>query len=589
VSAPVLLTKAPLAEAISRSENVDITLDAPSVRTASFAIAIAVEKGLNGRVQVEKKVLDYLDSHSTTPLPRCERVETPTGFALPPGTLRLTDGGKDMEHGGRTVLPDLGASDHGYPASGPLVAVSGKSLPQPEYAGEKPAPFRRTPSPSDGAAEWQSTALASSAAPGLDMATDELVRTAVSDHKAVKPAPPENGPKLTQMPTDSVLSATLPTNDNTLFFHAFSLSNDHGTRATPKNVSRVRHDRFPHPNPLPEGEGDVERATRDFHRNGATETESLARVTSPAPALDPKANGVAGAAAPEHKPTRVVSPESGPKLTPTSTDSVPYATPASNPHARCEAARRFAEVVATVSDGNRASPSPSHRGSQTIDREGLAEVEPGKHIANATRNNISQEPAHPEPHISPREHMHSPVLAQGEQHADPRPETVPAVGRTLQVSGGSASSPSTLGLPEVCAKQWSDGLGNQIRLMLHRQSPVVELKLNPPELRSLKVRIALDKDATNIQFIVHDLAAKDMLEDALPRLRTLLHDVGVNLQDVGVRERTSGEQQHNAHSGFAEDRDEEFTEGEGSSGEQASKEFARPAADTTDRGIDAYA
>jgi hypothetical protein len=479
VSAPVLLTKAPLAESISRSENVDITLDAPSVRTASFAIA--VEKGLHGRVRVEKKVLDYLDSHSAAPLSHCERVETPTGFALPPGILRLTDGGKDMEHGGRTVLPDLGASDRGYPSSHLLAATSGKNLPQPECTGEKPAPFLRTPPPSDGAAEWESIALASSAAPGLDMATDELVRTVVSDHKALKPAPPENGPKLTQMPTASV----------------------------------------------------------------------------------------------------------------------PHATPASNPHARREATRRFGEVVATVSDGSRANPSPSNRSSQTderveatqIDREGLAEAEPGKRIANATRNNISQKPAHPEPHISPREHMHSPVLAQGEQHADPCPETAPAVGRTLQGSGGSASCPSasTLALPEVSAKQWSDGLGNQIRLMLHRQSPVVELKLNPPELRSLEVRIALDKDAANIQFIVHNLAAKDMLEGALPRLRTLLHDVGVNLQDVGIRERTSGEQQHNAHSGFAEDRDKEFTEGEGSSGEQAGKGFARPDADTTDRGIDAYA
>jgi hypothetical protein len=44
-------------------------------------------------------------------------------------------------------------------------------------------------------------------------------------------------------------------------------SNDHGACATPKNVSRVRHDRFPHPNPHPEGGGYVERATRDFHRN----------------------------------------------------------------------------------------------------------------------------------------------------------------------------------------------------------------------------------------------------------------------------------------------------------------------------------
>jgi len=47
--------------------------------------------------------------------------------------------------------------------------------------------------------------------------------------------------------------------------------NDHGARATPNSVSRMRHDRFPHPNPLPEGEGVVEHATRDFHRNDTEE------------------------------------------------------------------------------------------------------------------------------------------------------------------------------------------------------------------------------------------------------------------------------------------------------------------------------
>jgi CRISPR-associated protein Cas6 len=47
--------------------------------------------------------------------------------------------------------------------------------------------------------------------------------------------------------------------------------NDHSARATPENMSRGRRDRFPHPNPLPEGGGVVERATRDFHRNDTEE------------------------------------------------------------------------------------------------------------------------------------------------------------------------------------------------------------------------------------------------------------------------------------------------------------------------------
>jgi pSer/pThr/pTyr-binding forkhead associated (FHA) protein len=42
--------------------------------------------------------------------------------------------------------------------------------------------------------------------------------------------------------------------------------NDHGVSATPETVSRCRHDRFPHPGPLPVGEGDRVCATRDFHR-----------------------------------------------------------------------------------------------------------------------------------------------------------------------------------------------------------------------------------------------------------------------------------------------------------------------------------
>jgi len=44
-----------------------------------------------------------------------------------------------------------------------------------------------------------------------------------------------------------------------------SSAHDHGAHATPKNESRGPHDRFPHPDPLPEGEGDQERARRDFH------------------------------------------------------------------------------------------------------------------------------------------------------------------------------------------------------------------------------------------------------------------------------------------------------------------------------------
>jgi len=45
----------------------------------------------------------------------------------------------------------------------------------------------------------------------------------------------------------------------------FMLGNGHGASATREIVGRGRHDRFPQPGPLPEGEGDPERTARDFH------------------------------------------------------------------------------------------------------------------------------------------------------------------------------------------------------------------------------------------------------------------------------------------------------------------------------------
>jgi hypothetical protein len=52
-------------------------------------------------------------------------------------------------------------------------------------------------------------------------------------------------------------------------------SNGHGVSATPENVSRCCHDRFLHPGHLPEGEGDSERAARDFHGNTRLATSEL--------------------------------------------------------------------------------------------------------------------------------------------------------------------------------------------------------------------------------------------------------------------------------------------------------------------------
>jgi len=219
------------------------------------------------------------------------------------------------------------------------------------------------------------------------------------------------------------------------------------------------------------------------------------------------------------------------------------------------------------------------------------EAEPKKDILDVARNGMSEKSSYLRSLASLREREQGLVPARSEHRGDARPETVPAIGPGPQALGGDrlpSAAPMSIPSP-VATAEWLGGLGNQIRWMISHQSPVAELKLSPPGLGNMEIRIALDKDAASIQFVVHDLAAKNRVEEALPRLRALLGDVGVNLQDVGVEGRTGSEHRHNAHSGLTAGPDESFTKGTGKSRDESGQEDAVPRAHAADRMIDAYA
>lgn len=178
------------------------------------------------------------------------------------------------------------------------------------------------------------------------------------------------------------------------------------------------------------------------------------------------------------------------------------------------------------------------------------------------------------------------------QHGDAGHEAASAVVRGSQAHGVVGSSPTASALtpPSFSAAELPDGLDNQIRWMIKGQSSLAELKLNPAELGSLEVKIAVDKDTTNIHFLVHNAAAKEMVENALPRLRALLGNVGVNLQEVSVSDRNAGEQQQNAQSGFGDGHQQGYGKNDGRSQMEADGGlFAAPVGAISDRMIDAFA
>lgn len=88
---------------------------------------------------------------------------------------------------------------------------------------------------------------------------------------------------------------------------------------------------------------------------------------------------------------------------------------------------------------------------------------------------------------------------------------------------------------------WAEEVGNRVTWMLGRAESKAELVLTPPHLGKVEVSINLNGDQTTAQFVAATQAARDALEQAMPKLREILAQSGISLGQTNVS--TSGEQQ----------------------------------------------
>lgn len=93
----------------------------------------------------------------------------------------------------------------------------------------------------------------------------------------------------------------------------------------------------------------------------------------------------------------------------------------------------------------------------------------------------------------------------------------------------------------------SDGqqqLGEKIRWMVNARNTMAEIRLDPPELGSMQVRVNVAGDAASVSFVVQSQQAKDALADAMPKLRDMLSEQGIELGDAQVRKDSSSGQEN---------------------------------------------
>ncbi|MCP1338458.1 flagellar hook-length control protein FliK [Idiomarina sp. M1R2S28] len=99
----------------------------------------------------------------------------------------------------------------------------------------------------------------------------------------------------------------------------------------------------------------------------------------------------------------------------------------------------------------------------------------------------------------------------------------------------------------------SQKLQERINIMMSRNIQRADIRLDPPELGSVHIRVNMSGEQASVQFQAQTQQARDALETTMPRLREMLEQQGINLADTQVGEqskeggRTAGGQAGGAH------------------------------------------
>ncbi|MGQ9659021.1 MAG: flagellar hook-length control protein FliK, partial [Thermochromatium sp.] len=122
--------------------------------------------------------------------------------------------------------------------------------------------------------------------------------------------------------------------------------------------------------------------------------------------------------------------------------------------------------------------------------------------------------------------------AEFSEPSDPMPSAPTHLPTTDTMT--TASRLQSLDLDRLLRPGGEQRLAEQVRWSVDQGLDTAEIKLHPPSLGSLDVRIVQEGDKTHVHFVSAHPIAREVLEAVIPRLREALAQDGVLLGDVSV-------------------------------------------------------
>lgn len=142
----------------------------------------------------------------------------------------------------------------------------------------------------------------------------------------------------------------------------------------------------------------------------------------------------------------------------------------------------------------------------------------------------------------------TPTLTNAPSITSSRPEAPPA-------PTSSVTLPELLETLDLRQNNWGRVLGQQLNWLVNNQMQEAEIRVNPPELGPLAIRMSLHQNQTNITFFCHEAAVREAIENALPRLREMLDSQGIYLNQAQVSDQPMTRQQTGEQAAYQQPRD----------------------------------
>ncbi|UAA38164.1 flagellar hook-length control protein FliK [Paraneptunicella aestuarii] len=108
-------------------------------------------------------------------------------------------------------------------------------------------------------------------------------------------------------------------------------------------------------------------------------------------------------------------------------------------------------------------------------------------------------------------------------------------------------------------------LADKVQLMVNQKNMTADIRLDPPDLGTMKIKVNMSGEAATVNFVVQTQQAREALEHAAPRLKELLDEQGIQLGQSSVEQESKQQDAENANGQFAG--------GSGGSGNEVEEEF----------------